>query len=152
MSLVAQFVLANILLQFLWGFAQTTPEQFHLALAGPQSISVTWFTANSTLKSLCQYGTNENKLNLLAHGTQRSYHHAFGSHHVAELTNLVISTSYFYSCGDGTTMSQVFSFTSPPPSEKTNKPLSIAIFGDMVKFSSFLFYLVVMVTLCIGLW
>lgn len=133
MSCINQLFIVAILLQVLWSYAQTTPEQIHIALAGPQSMSVTWFTPETTLKSQCQYGTESDKLNLVARGTQRTYHREFGFHHVTELPNLSHSTKYFYSCGDGTTMSEVFSFTSAPSNEKSSKPVSIAIFGDMVR-------------------
>lgn len=118
---------------FAWNeAAEIIPEQFHLALAGANAMSVSWFTYNSTLKSLCHFGTHEDQLSSIAFGSQRSYHHAYGSHHVVELKDLQASTKYFYSCGDGTTMSSTFSFTSSPSAEKSSKPLSIAIFGDMV--------------------
>jgi hypothetical protein len=121
--------------------SNVVPEQFHIALAGSNGMSVTWFTSASTQKSECHYGMSHDLLDLVASGSARSYHPDHGSHHVAVLTGLDASTKYFYSCGDGTVMSQVFNFLSAPSTEKSNKPISMAIFGDMVR--SKLIYLVV---------
>lgn len=112
--------------------ASSVPEQFHIALAGSGAMSVTWFTASSTATSECRYGTSADNLNLVATGSQRAYHQDYGFHHTTELTGLDASTKYFYSCGDGVSMSRTFSFTNAPSISDTSKPFSMAVFGDMV--------------------
>jgi hypothetical protein len=43
-------------------YGQATPEQFHIALAGSNGMSISWFTAISTEKSECRYGTTVESL------------------------------------------------------------------------------------------
>jgi hypothetical protein len=124
-------------------YGQATPEQFHIALAGSNGMSISWFTAISTEKSECRYGTTVESLGGVATGTQRAYHQDYGFHHSTELQGLTPGTKYFYSCGDGVSMSQTFSFTSAPSADDTSKPLSMVIFGDMVSSKTNVFTILI---------
>jgi len=108
-----------------------SPEQLHVALAGSNAFRVCWFTKVESKDSICKYGIDKDDLSALSNGIQRHYLDVkYGSHHVAMLNNLESETEYFYSCGDGLTMSPVKSFLTPT-AISSKRTLSFAIFGDM---------------------
>jgi phosphodiesterase/alkaline phosphatase D-like protein len=54
----------------------------------------------------------------------------YGSHHKALLSGLELESTYYYSCGDSTEMSDVLNFRTAP-AKGTTAPLRFAVFGDM---------------------
>ena len=108
--------------------AAQIPEQMHIALAGTNCVRVMWFTPEETA-SVCRYGKEPASLFDSVEGSQVIYLAEHGAHHSAKLSQLDQDAQYFYSCGNGETMSDVFSFHTTPSGGAT-KPVSFAIFGD----------------------
>lgn len=104
------------------------PEQIHIAMAGKTGMRVMWFT-NQTTSSLVKYGlssTDEHS----SQGSAETYLENWGSHHVALLENLKLDSTYKYIVGDGSIMSEVFEFTTPPVDDYSGD-INLAVFGDM---------------------
>ena len=92
------------------------PTQLHLSLAGAADVRAGWFTLNET-SSLCAWGLSPAALTANASGTAVNYLPSAGWHHVAKLSPLTPSTTYYYSCGDANLInaSVVTSFLTAPP-------------------------------------
>jgi hypothetical protein len=110
--------------------AKSLPEQVHIALAGIHGIRVMWFTAADTDHTLAYYGTSPGNLGNVVSGSQHTYLANWGSHHLVHIQNLELDTDYFYRVGDNVTMSDVFSFHTPPDTLAT-APVRISVLGDM---------------------
>eukprot|EP01062_Namystynia_karyoxenos_P037883 TRINITY_DN27551_c0_g1_i2.p1 TRINITY_DN27551_c0_g1~~TRINITY_DN27551_c0_g1_i2.p1 ORF type:complete len:471 (+),score=150.90 TRINITY_DN27551_c0_g1_i2:176-1414(+) len=91
-------------------------------------MNVAWYTQDST-DTIVQYGPTE-ALGSSVAGGSRQYLRNHGYHHSATITGLRENAKYFYSVGDGTTRSAVYSFRTAPVSD-TNISFSVNIFGDM---------------------
>ena len=113
----------------------TVPEQIHTAIAGAATngdatgFSVMWFTASSA-PSVVKFGSAPGSLDAQVHGSSESYLEGWGYHHTVEVLGLHASTAYFYSVGDGTTMSAVQRYKMTP-SATTTEAFNMSIFGDM---------------------
>eukprot|EP01065_Artemidia_motanka_P040245 TRINITY_DN4_c0_g2_i1.p2 TRINITY_DN4_c0_g2~~TRINITY_DN4_c0_g2_i1.p2 ORF type:complete len:440 (+),score=150.34 TRINITY_DN4_c0_g2_i1:67-1386(+) len=105
--------------------ADVTPEQLHLAIAGPGAMNVAWFTQDKT-DSIVQYGSSSS-LGSKETGHSSQYLEKHGYHHTVTLSGLTPGGKYYYSVGDSTARSAVHSFTVA--SDKDT--VSVNIFGDM---------------------
>jgi hypothetical protein len=111
------------------GRSQFQAEQIHISMAGSNGMRVAWFTNESTLNSVVQYGVSDTT-EYSASGTSETYLDGGGSHHVVLLDSLKRDTKYVYAVGDGTTMSEIFQFSTPPEQSAT-RDINLAVFGDM---------------------
>ncbi|CAE7555052.1 aphA, partial [Symbiodinium microadriaticum] len=53
-----------------------------------------------------------------------------GSHHTVTLKDLTRETKYFYTCGEDSSMSEVYHFNTPRNAD-SEEPIRLAVFGDM---------------------
>ncbi len=114
-----------------------TPSQIHLAIGGPESFSVTWFTVNEKLRiPRCFYGVTQDTLTMSSKGSSVVYLRGYGAHHSVILSGLNPDQQYFYQCGDvnSAVTSAVLSFKTPTSSTGNNTDqLSFLIFGGKSK-------------------
>jgi Purple acid Phosphatase, N-terminal domain len=104
--------------------AQTIPEQFHTAIAGPDSLYIS-FKLNASAPQTCHYGLSPTALLNSTLPTQvRSYFPNGGYFHHALFPSLQPSTKFYYSCAS----SPILFFVSPPPPSQSD--FTIAAFGD----------------------
>ena len=122
------FMFLSVLCTIVSG-VNTVPEQIHIALAGPSGMRIMWFTRDAAAISLCNFGSSLS-LGTEVVGVQKTYLENYGSHHVVHLEHLEQDSTYYYSVGDNSTMSQIFSFRTSPSSSQS-KAISIAVYGDM---------------------
>jgi hypothetical protein len=130
------FVLFAVALLICYSTAQITvftPEQFHIAMAGKTGMRINWFTNQTTVSSVCNFGVSSTT-EYSATGSQETYLEGWGSHHSVLLENLKLATTYQYSCGDGSaepsSNSETFQFTTAPDDDYRG-PINLAVFGDM---------------------
>lgn len=132
-------VLAIALAAVAFGAADI-PSQIHLAQGDHvgSAMMVSWLT-NTTVPSVVIYGTSPNALSSKATGpsgftyTYNSQYigpYTSGLIHHVNLTSLQPQTKYYYQCGDGTTMSATYSFTTPP-AVGPNARIVINVMGDL---------------------
>lgn len=101
------------------------PEQFHLALHGNASLSVSFKSNETSTPLTCMYGLGSNMSLTSSPSTVKSYFPGRGFYHHVLLSSLDFSEQYSYSCGGG----PVFYFTSPP-NPNAFSPFSLAVLGD----------------------
>lgn len=107
-----------------------SPYNFRFAFNTNNKMTISWSTKSLyEFKPIILYGKCSDKLNLLAEGDSFQYHDSSVHHHVST-NSLEYEKLYFFSVGDGITMSQVKNFTSAP-GITLNKSKNIAIYGDM---------------------
>ncbi|MDB6077502.1 MAG: putative phosphohydrolase [Akkermansiaceae bacterium] len=100
----------------------------YLQTPRPDSMWVSWFTDNAPT-GLIEWGTAANQLvnsvatSLDVLGTNYNYH--FG-----RITGLTPSTYYYYRVSNGTTVSDVFRFRTPPPDGTNTGNLKVLVLGD----------------------
>lgn len=108
----------------------TVPNQVHIALAGPDGMTISWQTTDQTPTSIVRYGTTSGAYTLEATGTSSTYYKTY-DHHV-KLSNLSPATTYYYVVGDEKGgFSQEFSFKSAPLSSALRQSWSFFGFGDL---------------------
>lgn len=107
-----------------------SPYNFRFALENNNKMTISWSTKNKYKHNpQIFYGTNKDKMNLFSDGHSIQYHESSIHHHVTT-NSLDYETLYFFSAGDGNSMSEILNFTSSPGILINNRQ-NIAIYGDM---------------------
>lgn len=136
-------------------YANYEPQQVHIALAGKNkndesdAMAVMFVSYEKSKKhpSFIQWGRSKDNLEFKANCKVNTYNDlgkiADGIsvvktyNHRAILTNLKPNTKYYYQCINANKKSEIFHFTSAPSTDfKLDKPISIAVFGDMGLYES----------------
>lgn len=95
----------------------------------PDSVWISWFTANETSGSV-EWGASPASLsNSLAATTDTSLGEGY-RYHIAKITGLSPSTFYHYRVKNGSNASQVFRFRTPPPNGTKSGILRVLVTGD----------------------
>jgi hypothetical protein len=101
------------------------PSQIHIAFNGEKGMTISWSTKIKTNSTIVMYGTSEAKLSMKANGVSKQLLDNY-YHHVS-LDNLERDMTYYYTCGDGDTDSDVYSFRTAP---ETSSGFVVSVFGD----------------------